>query len=105
MPYLLSASQIASPNHSRSIPIASTQPPKYPGRCWTSHFFYPVKVLGIYPRTHQVEPVPKGAKFQQPGLKKPEPTTALQKTHQSSERMMVLKLHILCIGVITRTGG
>ena len=29
----------------------------------------------------------------------------MQKSQHSNRRMVALKLHILCIGVITRTGG
>ena len=45
----------------RSAPITNTQPPKNPGRWWTSHLFYPIKVLGwLPPRLNQVEPVTLG---------------------------------------------
>ena len=64
MPYLLFALPIASSNHLRSAPITNTQPPKYPGRYWTSHLFYPIKVLGwLPPGLNQVEPVTLGAKM------------------------------------------
>ena len=105
VPYLLFASLIASSNKPGSVPITNTQPPKYPGRCAPVIYFIQLRFWGCSPRSHQVEPVPMGAKCWQPGPRKSEPTTVLQKAHQSSKRMVVLNLHILCIGVITRTGG
>ena len=91
IPYLLLHNKLSIPNSQGSSQLLTLSIPSIL-EGWTSHLFYPIKVLGwVPPGLNQVEPVPKGAKCQQPGLRKSEPAKVLQKAHQSSKRLVVLR--------------
>ena len=91
VPYLLLHNKLSIPNSQGSSQLLTLSIPSIL-EGWTSHLFYPIKVLGwVPPGLNQVEPVPKGAKCQQPGLRKSEPAKVLQKAHQSSKRLVVLR--------------